>query len=199
MTQVGSYLAEFSRKSNLSPVYKQKVIKSLRQEIEAKVEEGEMEKNIISSFGPASSLAQNMDNELYSQTCILPRTSRLIFAMLLFVYVILFVFFKWFWFSLDVCGEMFLSGAIGAIAGMILSIIPRKGKKVVYIVPMAVAALGIIQHAICFQKITRRWSVSILDISKFLNYMMSTLKTGVWICFVVVLIALSCAVKNNHD
>lgn len=46
MTQVNSYLAEFSRKSNLSPVYKHKVIKSLRQEIEAKIEGGDTEKDV---------------------------------------------------------------------------------------------------------------------------------------------------------
>ena len=86
MTQVNSYLAEFSRKSNLSPVYKHKVIKSLRQEIEAKIEGGDTEKDVISSFGPVSLLAQNMDNELYSQTCIMPKMSRLIFVALLFVY-----------------------------------------------------------------------------------------------------------------
>ena len=199
MTQVNSYLAEFSRKSNLSPVYKHKVIKSLRQEIEAKIEGGDTEKDVISSFGPVSSLAQNMDNELYSQTCIMPKTSRLIFVALLFVYVILFVFFKWFWFSLDICGEMFLSGAIGAIAGAVLSIIPRKGKKTIYIIPMAVAVLGIIQHAIYFQKITRKGLISISSINKFLNYITSALKTGAWICFVVVIIALFCAVKNDQD
>mgnify|MGYP003101071594 FL=1 len=199
MTQVNSYLAEFSRKSNLSPVYKHKVIKSLRQEIEAKIEGGDTEKDVISSFGPVSLLAQNMDNELYSQTCIMPKMSRLIFVALLFVYVILFVFFKWFWFSLDICGEMFLSGAIGAIAGAVLSIIPRKGKKTIYIIPMAVAVLGIIQHAIYFQKITRKGLISISSINKFLNYITSALKTGAWICFVVVIIALFCAVKNDQD
>ena len=196
MTQVNSYLAEFSRKSNLSPVYKHKVIKSLRQEIEAKIEGGDTEKDVISSFGPVSSLAQNMDNELYSQTCIMPKTSRLIFVALLFVYVILFVFSNGFG-SHSIFVVRVLSGAIGAIAGAVLSIIPRKGKKTIYIIPMAVAVLGIIQHAIYFQKITRKGLISISSINKFLNYITSALKTGAWICFVVVIIALFLCSKEQ--
>ena len=59
MTQVNSYLAEFSRKSNLSPVYKHKVIKSLRQEIEAKIEGGDTEKDVIrcSIYQPIAKIA----------------------------------------------------------------------------------------------------------------------------------------------
>lgn len=188
------YLRIFSKESNLSPWFKKKILKTMKDDWLANISKGSSEDPSIAI--DAKRMAHNMDEEFYEQTCNLSKGFQYFFAGLFIIYFLVFVVSQGYYILPRILTGQYLSGVLGSISGLVFSLMPKKDKGVSLIVPSVISLMGIIIQTTIFLSLFTFRSAYYNQFVINMNYIFYFLLSGSWICLVVIVLSLCKMIKK---